>query len=200
MNPYLTDEESEELRRHFPDLWFDRSHLVVLGELAFHMYYDGSRLRINAPHQADFREFSAYYNIEIDLKHLDESGFPIVREVAGKIEKVARGHGIELFADMHISQDGTCCLSALYFVNPRNYSFMRFLNELVCSYFAWHAHLEAFGEKAPWGEYSHFGEGRNERLREILATGRNGPCFCGSGKKLKHCCVDKQQQIWRQTR
>ena len=26
-----------------------------------------------------------------------------------------------------------------------------------------------------------------------MATGRNEPCPCGSGKKFKHCCEGKQQ-------
>ena len=28
-------------------------------------------------------------------------------------------------------------------------------------------------------------------------TGRNDPCFCGSGRKYKHCCAQKQNKLSR---
>ena len=32
------------------------------------------------------------------------------------------------------------------------------------------------------------GEGRPEPFRKSVKIGRNDPCYCGSGKKYKHCC------------
>ncbi|RQW06388.1 hypothetical protein EH223_02390, partial [candidate division KSB1 bacterium] len=29
----------------------------------------------------------------------------------------------------------------------------------------------------------------------MKTIGRNAPCPCGSGKKYKNCCLNKQQQI-----
>lgn len=31
--------------------------------------------------------------------------------------------------------------------------------------------------------------------REVAKTGRNGPCPCGSGKKFKKCCLNKEQEM-----
>ena len=30
------------------------------------------------------------------------------------------------------------------------------------------------------------------KVREFKKIGRNDPCPCGSGKKFKNCCIDKQ--------
>ena len=32
----------------------------------------------------------------------------------------------------------------------------------------------------------------------IEEQGRNAPCFCGSGKKFKHCCLTVQQHAYQQ--
>ena len=42
---------------------------------------------------------------------------------------------------------------------------------------------------------NHGGDGtlRKEPVRKKVTVGRNDPCPCGSGKKYKHCCLDKEQ-------
>lgn len=34
--------------------------------------------------------------------------------------------------------------------------------------------------------------------KKSVESGRNKPCPCGSGKKYKHCCLDKINAPWRE--
>ena len=36
-------------------------------------------------------------------------------------------------------------------------------------------------------------KGQVPRLTSHLSPPRNGPCYCGSGKKFKHCCIGKKE-------
>ncbi len=36
---------------------------------------------------------------------------------------------------------------------------------------------------------------KKEPVRKKVSIGRNDPCPCGSGKKYKHCCMEKDQQV-----
>ena len=42
---------------------------------------------------------------------------------------------------------------------------------------------------------NHGGDGtvKKQPVRKKVQIGRNDPCPCGSGKKYKHCCMDKDQ-------
>jgi hypothetical protein len=39
--------------------------------------------------------------------------------------------------------------------------------------------------------------GRAHRLGGISLVPRNSPCPCGSGKKYKHCCLDRERELVR---
>lgn len=45
-----------------------------------------------------------------------------------------------------------------------------------------HSHYSPTGSEIPKGTYS----GAPRKMQ------RNDPCFCGSGKKLKKCCIKKR--------
>lgn len=34
--------------------------------------------------------------------------------------------------------------------------------------------------------------------KNFVEPGRNAPCYCGSGKKYKHCCLDKNYAVVRE--
>ena len=38
-------------------------------------------------------------------------------------------------------------------------------------------------------------EPKKETRKGIFKIGRNEKCYCGSGKKFKHCCYDKHNKI-----
>ena len=52
--------------------------------------------------------------------------------------------------------------------------------------------LPAFNRVTPGLHDDNFhkfaGEARTEPVRKSVKIGRNDPCYCGSGKKYKHCC------------
>lgn len=191
----MTDAEMRELCQDFPDLYFDSDTNTIRGELSFRAYYDGKRLHRNPEHQEKFPEFLGCYDVLIELDHKDRFGFPILREVGGRIQAAARRRNVEML-DMHVNGDGTCCLSIFLPVEAQKFTPVRFVKELVFGYFAWHAYWEAFDRKPPWGEYSHY-YGLQEKMREIRAVGRNDPCPCGSGKKYKYCCLTQAENRQR---
>ena len=39
--------------------------------------------------------------------------------------------------------------------------------------------------------------GRTSRLARISLVPRNAPCPCGSGKKYKRCCLDRERELFR---
>ncbi len=39
-----------------------------------------------------------------------------------------------------------------------------------------------------------------ERASGVRRPGRNEPCHCGSGKKYKHCCLAKDEELDREAR
>lgn len=182
----VTDTDVREIQEDFPDLYYDASRNSVRGEMSFRAHYDGKYLHLNPRDQTKPKQFSGCYDVEISLDRTSSFGFPVVWEVGGKIARAARRHKVDTL-DMHLNGDGSCCLSVFLPIEPANFTFSRFVRELVFGYFAWHAYLEVFGTKPPWGEYSH-DKGQYERSRETLSLGRNDPCFCGSGRKYKHCC------------
>jgi preprotein translocase subunit SecA len=40
---------------------------------------------------------------------------------------------------------------------------------------------------------------RKEPLKKKVKVGRNDPCPCGSGKKYKNCCLDKDMAVGKNT-
>jgi hypothetical protein len=121
---------------------------------------------------------------------------------------IETGSKIIRHEDWHVNKDGTCCLA------PRAKIFLKLKNEITLlgwlenfaePFLANHVFRERDGAYAA-GEYPHFSKGIIKSYREIFGlnsdtetvqllryvTGdrtisRNDPCFCGSGKKYKHC-------------
>jgi hypothetical protein len=68
---------------------------------------------------------------------------------------------------------------------------------------------DAEAEEREMQDEEHFEEPLGPYMRDTPKIGRNDPCFCGSGKKYKHCCLNKvglaepdgpEELAWRRLR
>lgn len=62
-----------------------------------------------------------------------------------------------------------------------------------------HLVTDAAKEYSSWAVFKQEGEAHNLSLEEVkqrLKTGRNEPCPCGSGKKYKKCCLEKDEKLF----
>ena len=121
---------------------------------------------------------------------------------------IETGSKIIRHEDWHVNKDGTCCLAprARIFIQLKNQiTLLGWLDLFAQPFLANHVFLERSGEYAA-GEFAHFSKGIIKSYAEIFGLNsnaetiqllryvigdrtisRNDPCFCGSGKKYKHC-------------
>lgn len=189
----VSDNEMVAIQNYFPDLYLNKKRSRILGELSFDAHYDGKRLHLNPKKQKGIEIFHGYYEIEIRLNSLDIYGLPVVFETGDKIKRFSQENNIRPM-DLHLNEDGSCCLGIFTPWESANMTIHKYIKESIFSYFAWQAYASTYKKKAPWGEYSHT-RGFREKVDDILigmgSVGRNDPCPCGSGRKYKHCCLNR---------
>ena len=172
------------------------------GPLSFTARYDSTRVKDT-------------FEVRIEMP-AEPEGFPLVREVGGRIEKLLSQGKAKNRADLHINPNGVICLCPKPEEKrrfPGKVDLSKFIKELVIPYFYALHQFDKTGKWA-WGQYSHgylgimeyYLEHRNNNdsrlLQDCLTTLERGygmklkrgaqfngrePCFCGSGKRAKKC-------------
>lgn len=139
------------------------------------------------------------FTIEIELPKTYPKGLPAIRELNGRIPKIA---------DRHVyPSNGTLCLflpDEKWKHYPDGTSVVDFMRGPVSSYLFGQLYYEQEG-KFPGGERSHGAKGILEFYSEILQTDNSEviktfivylsrkeakghwPCYCKSGKKIRNC-------------
>lgn len=139
------------------------------------------------------------FGIIIRLQKSYPNAFPIVFSIDNKIEKTN---------DFHINSDGEICVEHTYIANKLVNAGLRlydFINYYLPKYFSWIL-LKQSGLTEGLQEWAHGEKGTVQVYESLLNTtdkstikkflenyiraskiGRNNRCYCGSGKKLKHC-------------
>jgi SEC-C motif len=188
----LDEHDRQELLREFPSLNCSLPRQVVWGTLEFNCSFDDSsgelvyeKLFDNYIHDS--------YEIRIDFNKDDTFGFPSVFEESGIIKEYVHGAGISLI-DLHVNMtDESCCLGI--FPEYQWYGVSGFIQDKVVPFFYWQSYRRLFG-KEPWRGYSHGDDGIREAMRMPMTqstkgNSRNKLCPCGSGKKYKKCCIQR---------
>jgi hypothetical protein len=160
-------------------------------------------LIIEAP---DGRELDNY-SIEIRLPDDYPNGIPIVKETGGRLPRIL---------DRHILSDGVACLflrDERYKYYPQGSTIIDFIDTPVKNFFLWQVDYDLNGGKSNIGERGHGVKGIIEFYSEELKTNNisiicrfadylsakkikvNWKCYCGSGKQLKDCHLDKLQDL-----
>ena len=186
MEPNLYEAVRREVEDAYPELQFvdDGTHILLQG---WYLLYEGSQVW-------------SRYLIEVTLPTDSPRGFPVVREVGGRIPRIP---------DRHVYANGVACVAledAFWFEYPDGLGLLEFLNGPLRSYFASQSLME-MGETEPWpiGEWAHGVEGIFQFYSDAL--GIKDPlvildclkllergevkghwlCPCKSGEKLRKC-------------
>ncbi len=133
---------------------------------------------------------------------------PIVYEVGGRIPRIA---------DRHVFGNGSACIfmpDDRWRCFPVSSSFVDYLDGPLRNYFLSQLYYEETG-KWLFGEYSHDGKGIIEYYQELFEIQdvstviyflfalcesklrKQSMCPCGSGKKVKRCCLLKLRELRR---
>jgi hypothetical protein len=190
-NPALYEEVRQIILVHFPALIVQIENQVV--------YIRGTLpvLDLTTGEEID------RYLIEIEFPADYPKAIPIVTEKGGRIPKII---------DRHIfPSDGTCCLfvrDEQWRYHPEGTTILEFINGPVYQYFLSQSYFELTG-KWLFGERRHGILGILEYYSEELETKDlkfilgfldylskkvvkgHWDCFCGSGKRLRHCHISK---------
>lgn len=193
-NDQLYSRECKSVKENFPKLKFytvNGKILVLKGEID--LKYNG--------------QIVDKYNIAIFFPADYPNNPPLLKEIDERIPRIQ---------DRHINKHGDCCLfprlalKEIWDVNP---SILYYINELVIPFLSHQSYFERYGEWRNKG-YAHGAKGIIEFYKErynidsvdILIVvlqklaanekiGRNEPCFCQNGKKLKKCHEDVYNRL-----
>ena len=206
--------ELEKLKKTFPNLDYIKDKETIEGELNFCSRY--KKITCNNIHKweiefcdkSDDGYVEDAYSIRAFLKQRDQNNkLPTVFETDGRIKKVAVSRRNTL-NDLHLNSDESCCLG----IFPPSYclSLYDFVIKAVYPYFVWQAYFEKYKTIPPCGECPHdwqkalatrINEEENERnfflaqqTEKPSGNNRNELCPCGSGKKYKKCCFQKDKE------
>lgn len=190
--------EFQRVQKVFPDLHYESENNCITGKLKFKSRYQ-KKLRKNGKNSWAIEPclsgsdcFNGCYEISISFGE-NPTGLPKVFETGGRIEKLAKEMGKPII-DLHVyPSDNSCCLGVYI---PTSITLYDFIVGHVYPYFVWQAYFDKYRKVPPCGEHSHGESGIieylqdwYEYLQDIKKIGRNDPCFCGSGKKYKKCCL-----------
>ena len=194
----------------YPNLDYDDEVQKVWGELDLRASYDvmDRALRIEGSERDErVRSASNYiqdvFEIEMRLgaEFVGPESWPSVVETGGRTASIAEKWKIAP-SDLHLNPDQSFCLGLTY-PQPRLLPLREIIKSLVAPFLYRLGFVDLYGLEAArrelWGEYSHGPAGRVERRQELAgyarrAVGRNDRCPCGSGKKVKKCCLDEIQE------
>lgn len=151
----------------------------------------------------DGREID-HYSIEIKITENYPNSVPTVKEVGGRIPRVA---------DRHINpEDGSACLflpDERYKCYPSGSTIVDFIEAPVKSFFLWQTDFDLNSNKSSFGARGHGSSGIYEFYCEELKTKdiyvikrfldyitakkikKHWKCYCGSGKELRYCHINK---------
>ena len=199
----LSDHDLNWVRQEQPELVYDAEGHLISGTLVFLELFDSDDglLKPVSPstEQCSRMLIRDAFDIEIRFVYQPSSynPWPIVVETGERIQKIMAEQVISNIADMHCYpgyMENLCCLGFQIDTRGR-FQLSKFIRQLVIPFFYRVAYVERYGLEASrrdlWKTYPHeFGQTEREyldELREMVKTGRNQLCLCGSGLKYKRC-------------
>ena len=191
-DPALLEQLQTEVNSVYPNLRFVLRNEIVVIKGSFPVIHEGRVLD--------------RYNLEIELSSDYPDSVPTVREVGGRIPRVA---------NRHMRDDGEACLflpDERWRVCPPGSSLLNFLKGAVHNFFLGQSLVER-GQPWPFGEWGHGGEGVRQYYAELCGTDDisvilkyleylsrpeikgHWECPCGSKKRLRNCHSAKLNEL-----
>lgn len=189
--PCLIETDRKVIAESFPDLNSSIRKQRIWGTLRFACSYSTALNLLT--YSDEFENFiEDDYEIEIVFALQDTNGVPIVFERSQIVRSFAESNNFKL-PDLHIYEDDSCCLGI--FPEYQWQGAAHFIQYKVIPFFYWQSFKQIYGQE-PWKALSHGDLGVAEasqyfqlnKKNAFKGRNRNQPCFCGSGKKTKHCC------------
>jgi len=188
-NPVLFQQIKDDVTKNFPMIvtYIKESRVCIRGNLQL---FDKQAKIIDQ------------FTIEIELPKTYPKGLPVIRELNGRIPRIA---------DRHVNPNGDLCLfvpEEKWKYYPDNMPIVDFIKGPVSSYLLGQSYYEQIG-KYPNGERPHGAKGIIEVYSEILKTSDleiiktfivylskekakgHWLCYCKSGKKLRNCHLNQ---------
>ena len=188
----MTVEDLLELSTAFPKLNCSPSHGMIWGTLDIDCSYDEGSQELVFNDQFE-NPICDCYEIRMDFNMRDTFGFPVVFEDSGKIEAFSKEAKISM-GDLHLnSENSACCLGIYPEYQWRGAT--AYIQDKVIPFLYWQSYRRTFG-KPPWPGYSHGIAGIQQAMTMTPAEAtkgcsRNKMCPCGSNKKYKKCCMER---------
>lgn len=195
MDIKLSYHDKKWLKDKYPKLEINPKENTAKGEIYFDRVYNKVRI-------------TDFYTVQIDFKTKINSILPQVKEINGKIEKIAKELAIPPI-DLHINEsDKTLCLciderEKDYL--PNSFDINIFFENILEPILYWVSYYGKY-KKPPWEEYAHRELGHLElyaeeyinikklkekfsieKLNELKKLKGHDKCVCGSGEKLRDC-------------
>lgn len=199
----------EYLKLHFPRLHYNGEENVIVGFLDFSASYDFERDKLIINPSINCEKILGNlikdsYQIRIALSEFDDFGLPKVYEIGEKTCEIADKLNISNTKDLHVDNDGSCCLGIFSPSESAQYRNLPNFMELLINFFYVLSYRE-MNNSEPWCSYSHGEEGMAEYLRKFKGgenrkVSRNASCPCESGKKYKKCCLKFIESLDRKIR
>ena len=202
-NPRRFEEVRSAVEKGFPTLhlFVERGGVFIRGALALE--------------DPETKRVIARFQVELEFPNDYPKSDPIVRETGGALPKIA---------DRHFYDNGSACLflpDARWRHCSPDCPIDEFINGPVIGFFLWQAHVELTGRQPASGEWRHGVQGIAQFYFEELGTKDVDlvlaflrqlaarkvrpfrPCFCGSGRPIGRCHIEKltfyRQRIDRRT-
>jgi hypothetical protein len=140
----LNNQHTKFLNVNYPNLTYNHIKNVIVGFITFDLKY------------RDKEQIKDSYKIEIDLNQVSDLGMPIIREINGRILKIAEKKNT-FFGNLHLNnKDGEMCMILPPKVKERypNGFDLETLLEHIEEHLYWVSYFEKY-DKKPWKEYGH---------------------------------------------
>lgn len=171
----------------FPNLYYEPHENAIVGELDISARYcqsDSGQWLIK-PCDGHEKCLKCVYDIKICLGKPCNVQFPKVFELGGRIKRVMSKMNRHIY-DMHLLEDGSCCLGQM---DNKEMLLGPFINGLVFPFFVWQCYYETYQEIPPCGEHPHDRKRADmEYKKDIDALNPEDLCLCGSNKRSEECC------------
>jgi len=185
----ISNEDRQFIEKYFSELhfYFQDEKIILRGTLSFLASYDKNKKKYTlydpSAKISGKNIIKDSYEIEMDLSR-GVNPYREVKEVGGKIIKVAKEKGVKSIVDLHIYKDGRVCVAG-YLDEYVNIEFKSFFGDVIVPFFydqSWYAKYDEW----PRGIFAHSFLGLLENYAVRIKDIKESDMMC----ELTMRCID----------